>query len=190
MLVITPAAGDIFRHVDRDGRVQYTNVPQDSRYKIYRRDDINNAVTETFTVRVRYFGPDRRKRYEKQIEAAARANKIDPALVHAVISAESGYNPFARSRSGAAGLMQLMPATAKRYGAHNRLDPAQNIAAGVRYLRALMNLFNNDLKLALAAYNAGENAVIRAGNRIPPYPETMNYVPLVLKYYEKYRRRL
>ena len=190
MLFVAPAAADIFRLVGKDGSVQYTNVPHDSRYTIYRRTDTNNAVTETLTAPVRYFGPDRRNRYEKQIEAAARANKIDPALVHAVISAESGYNPFARSRSGAAGLMQLMPATAKRYGAHNRLDPAQNIEAGVRYLRALMNLFDNDLKLTLAAYNAGENAVIRAGNRIPPYPETMNYVPLVLKYYNQYRQRL
>jgi soluble lytic murein transglycosylase-like protein len=190
MLFVTPAVGDIFRHVNRDGTVQFTNVPEDSRYKIYRRIDTNNPVTETLSVRVRYFDPDKRNRYDDQIDAAAKANKIDPALIHAVISAESGYNPFARSRAGAAGLMQLMPATAKRYGAHNRLDPTQNIEAGVRYLRALMNLFDNDLTLTLAAYNAGENAVIRAGHRIPPYPETMNYVPLVLKYYKQYRKRM
>jgi soluble lytic murein transglycosylase-like protein len=190
MLFVVPATADIFRHVGKDGRVQFTNVPHDSRYKIYRRIDTNNPVTEMLTVRVRYYGPDRRKRFEKQIEAAAKANKIDPALIHAVIAAESGYNPFARSRAGAVGLMQLMPVTAKRYGAKNRMDPAQNIKAGVRYLRALMNMFDNDLELALAAYNAGENAVIRAGNRIPPYPETMTYVPTVLKYYKQYRKRI
>jgi len=190
MLFVAPATADIFRHVGKDGTVQYTNVPDDSRYKIYRRIDTNNPVTETLTVRVRYYGPKKRERFEKQIEAAAKANKIDPALIHAVIAAESGYNPFARSSAGAVGLMQLMPKTAKRFGAKNRLDPAQNIKAGVRYLRTLMNLFDNDLELALAAYNAGENAVIRAGNRIPPYPETMTYVPRVLKYYKQYRKRI
>ena len=190
ILMVTPATADIFRHVDKDGSVVYTNVPQDSRYKIYRRDDSKNPVTETLSTRVRYFGSDKRMRYREQIEAAARAHQIDPALIHAVISTESGYNPFARSPAGAAGLMQLMPATAKRYGANNRMDPTQNIDAGARYLRALMTLFNNDLKLALAAYNAGENAVIRAGNRIPPYTETMNYVPRVLKYYKQYRTRM
>lgn len=190
ILVVAPVSADIFRHVDEDGRVQYTNVPQDSSYKLHRRIDNKNPVTETLAGEVHYFGSVTRKRYHKHIEAAGRANRIDPALIHAVISAESGYNPFARSRSGAAGLMQLMPATAKRYGAQNRMDPAQNIEAGVRYLRALMNMFDNDLKLVLAAYNAGENAVIRAGNRIPPYAETMTYVPRVLKYYKQYSDRM
>lgn len=190
IFAVTPASADIFRHVDKDGGVQYTNVPQDSRYKIHRRIDNENPVTESLTGQVRYFNSGTRKRYKKHIEAAARSNRIDPALIHAVISAESAYNPIARSRSGAAGLMQLMPATAKRYGASNRFDPAQNIDAGVRYLRALMNMFDNDLELVLAAYNAGENAVIRAGNRVPPYAETMNYVPRVLKYYRQYRNHL
>jgi soluble lytic murein transglycosylase-like protein len=190
MLFVAPATADIFRHVDKDGRVQYTNVPNDSRYKIYRRIDTDNPVTETLTARAQYFSPKTRNRFDEQIDAAAKANKIDPALIHAVISAESAYNPYARSRAGAVGLMQLMPATAKRYGAQNRMDPAQNIQAGVRYLRALMNLFDGDLTLTIAAYNAGENAVIRAGHRIPPYPETMNYVPLVLKYYKQYRKRM
>jgi soluble lytic murein transglycosylase-like protein len=105
-----------------------------------------------------------------------------------VISAESGYNPFARSRKGATGLMQLMPETARRYGARNLLDPAQNIHAGARYLRDLMDLFDDDLHLVLAAYNAGENAVLRAGMQIPPYSETMTYVPRVITYYRQYRK--
>jgi soluble lytic murein transglycosylase-like protein len=191
ILTATAANADIYRHVDSDGTVIYTNVPQDRRYKIYLRVDGENPVTDAFSSsRVHQFGSDKRMRYQTQIQAAAMKNQIDPALIHAVISAESGYDPFARSPAGAAGLMQLMPATAKRFGAQNRMDPAQNIDAGVRYLRVLMNLFDNDLKLALAAYNAGENAVIRAGNRIPPYAETMKYVPRVLNYYKQYRKRM
>ncbi len=183
-------SADIFRYVDRNGDVHYTNVPNDSRYKIHRRVDDTNPITNTLAKEIRHYGPGVRKRYEEDILAAASENNVDPALIHAVISAESGYNPFARSRQGAAGLMQLMPETARRFGARNRLDPGQNIRAGVRYLRMLMDLFDNDLELVLAAYNAGENAVIRFGHRVPPYSETMIYVPRVLEYYKRYRARL
>ena len=184
------ALADIYRYVDEDGHVYYTNVPQDSRYKIYRKlTDERHAVHKTLASEVRYYAPAQRERYANHIRAAAKANGLEPALLHAVISAESGYNPFARSPKGATGLMQLMPQTAQRYGAKNLLDPAQNIGAGARYLRDLMNLFDNDLHLALAAYNAGENAVIRAGRRIPPYQETMTYVPRVITYYRQYRAR-
>jgi soluble lytic murein transglycosylase-like protein len=186
LVATAPAAADIYRHVDRNGVVQYTNVPPDSRYKVHRKLHAENAVSDALASEVRYFRSDERKRYEKTIRAAARANRLEPALIHAVISAESGYNPFARSHKGASGLMQLMPATAKRYGAKNALDPAQNIHAGAKYLRDLMDLFDNDLKLVLAAYNAGENAVLRAGRRIPPYSETMTYVPRVINYYKRY----
>lgn len=121
------------------------------------------------------------------ILAAARETDVEPALIHAVITAESGYNPAARSRYGALGLMQLMPGTAKRYGVTNRLDPAQNIQGGARYLRDLMTMFNNDLQLVLAAYNAGEEAVIRYGRRIPPFRATVVFVPRVMGYYWKFR---
>lgn len=189
--LLAPAvSADIFRYVDRNGDVHYTNVPNDSRYKIHRRVDDTNPITNTLAKEIRHYGPGVRKRYEEDILAAASENNVDPALIHAVISAESGYNPFARSRQGAAGLMQLMPETARRFGARNRLDPGQNIRAGVRYLRMLMDLFDNDLELVLAAYNAGENAVIRFGHRVPPYSETMIYVPRVLEYYKRYRARL
>ena len=184
-----PVQADIYRYIDQDGHVHYTNVPPDSRFKVYRK--IVNApdpVSETLASEVRYYGPKDRQRYAKHIRAAAKANRLDPALLHAVISAESGYNPFARSRRGATGLMQLMPDTARRYGARNLLDPAQNIHAGARYLRDLMDLFDNDLHLVLAAYNAGENAVLRAGMRIPPYSETMTYDPRVITYYRQYRK--
>ena len=184
------AEADIYRFVDQDGHVHYTNVPNDSRYKVYRKiDGEADPVRDVLASEVRRYGPAERERYARHIRAAAKANNLEPALLHAVISAESGYNPFARSPKGATGLMQLMPETARRYGAKNLLDPAQKIRAGARYLRDLMNLFNNDLHLALAAYNAGENAVIRHGRRIPPYAETMTYVPRVITYYRHYRTR-
>jgi soluble lytic murein transglycosylase-like protein len=182
------AHADIYRYVDADGNVHFTNVPQDSRFKVYLKEKKQaDPVTETLAGEIRYYAAKDRARYAKPIQDAARATRLDAALIHAVISAESGYNPFARSPKGAAGLMQLMPETAKRYGVKNRLDPVQNISGGARYLRDLVRMFNNDVQLAVAAYNAGENAVVRAGNRIPPYHETMTYVPRVMSYYRKYR---
>ena len=182
------AHADIYRYVDADGAVHFTNVPQDSRYRIYLKEKRKpDPVTDTLASEIRHYDEKDRARYARTIQDAAKAARLEPALIHAVISAESGYNPFARSRKGAAGLMQLMPETAKRYGVKNRLDPVQNISGGARYLRDLMRMFNNDLQLVVAAYNAGENAVVRAGNRIPPYQETMTYVPRVMTYYKKYR---
>ncbi len=192
LLVSAVSAGiahaDIFRYVEADGTVHFTNVPNDSRYKVYLKEKKKpDPVTDTLASEIRHYDPKERARYAKHIQDAAKVNKLEPALIHAVISAESGYNPFARSPKGAAGLMQLMPETAKRYGVTNRLDPAQNIQGGARYLRDLVRMFNNDLQLAVAAYNAGENAVVKYGNRIPPYSETMTYVPRVMTYYKKYR---
>jgi len=126
------------------------------------------------------------KPYAKLIHSAALHAALDPALVHAVIFVESGYDPAARSSKGAIGLMQLMPDTALRYGVK---DPAKslegNLRAGTLYLKDLMQQFNNRLELVLAAYNAGENAVLRYGERIPPYPETRRYVPAVLAKYQE-----
>ena len=101
---------------------------------------------------------------------------VDPTLIYLVMQAESGFNHRAVSRVGARGLMQLMPDTARRLGVRNIHDPYQNVDAGTRYLRTLLEMFNGDLNLALAAYNAGENAVLKYGRRVPPYRETMNYV--------------
>lgn len=125
--------------------------------------------------------------YDHHINAASNETKVDPALIRAVISVESGYNPVARSHAGAVGLMQLMPGTAQRYGVTNSLDPAQNIRGGARYLRDLQAMFGNDLRLVLAAYNAGEEAVIKYGRRIPPFRETVEYVPKVLSHYSQNR---
>ena len=192
LLLLAVSAGiahaDIYRYVDADGMVHFTNVPQYSRFKVYLKERrVPDPVADTLASEIRYYDDKERARYAKPIQDAAKATRLDPALIHAVISAESGYNPLARSRKGAAGLMQLMPETAKRYGVKNRLDPEQNISGGARYLRDLIRMFNNDVQLAVAAYNAGENAVVRAGNRIPPYQETMTYVPRVMTYYKKYR---
>jgi soluble lytic murein transglycosylase-like protein len=127
------------------------------------------------------------ERFTPMIDAVARITHLQPELLHAVIRAESSYNPNAVSRAGAVGLMQLMPATAQRYGVLDRTDPVANLKGGAQYLRDLLELFDYDLQLALAGYNAGENAVIRAGKRIPPYPETQQYVAKVLAYYGESR---
>jgi soluble lytic murein transglycosylase-like protein len=126
------------------------------------------------------------KPYAKLIHSAALHAAIDPALVHAVIFVESGYDPAARSPKGAIGLMQVMPETGLRYGVKDLAQsPRDNLRAGTLYLRDLMQQFNNRLELVLAAYNAGENAVLRHGERIPPYPETRRYVPAVLAKYRE-----
>ena len=123
------------------------------------------------------------KRFHAEISKAAHHAGLDPALVHAVIGVESAYREQAVSSKGAVGLMQVMPATGRRYGVDDLTLPSQNIRAGTRYLSDLMRMFGGDLKLVLAAYNAGENAVIRNGWRVPPYPETARYVPRVLNVY-------
>lgn len=127
-------------------------------------------------------------RGEHPIDAIARRHGMDPLLVRAVIRVESNFDPRAVSPKGAAGLMQLMPQTAMRYGVENRFDPAQNVDGGVRYLRDLMAMFDGNLSLALAAYNAGEGAVLKHGRRIPPYPETQQYVVWVRSFYDQSRR--
>ena len=124
--------------------------------------------------------------YNHEVVAAAKETSLDPALIHAVIATESKHNPRAQSNKGAFGLMQLMPATARRFNVKDRNDPKQNIVAGAKYLRELLTLYKGDLKLTLAAYNAGPGAVKKYSNHIPPYRETMHYVPKVLKYYQQY----
>ena len=177
---------DIYSFTDERGVVHFTNIPSlDRRYKLKYRE-ANSAPRPTRT-----WMPTEAdiRRYQAIVEAAARSHGVDTALVHAVISAESGYNPNAVSRRGASGLMQLMPDTARRYGVRNLFDPVENIQGGVRYLKDLLAMFNGNMELALAGYNAGENAVIRAGNRIPPYAETAAYVPKVIDIYHRFRAR-
>lgn len=124
--------------------------------------------------------------YQNEVIAAATETKLDPALINAVIAAESKHNRYARSHKGAYGLMQLMPATAVRFGYTKKESTQQNVLAGSRYLRELLGQFNGNLELALAAYNAGPAAVIKYQNKIPPFKETKQYVPKVLKYYRRF----
>jgi soluble lytic murein transglycosylase-like protein len=131
-----------------------------------------------------HHGPVYGPRYGKLVDDAARLYHVSARLLHAVIMTESSYRADAVSPAGAAGLMQLMPQTAARYGVADPFDPAANIAAGARHLGWLLSLFDDDVSLALAAYNAGEGAVLRHGG-VPPYPETQRYVARVLELYAR-----
>jgi len=189
--VAQPCAADIFMMKDENGVVHFTNIPTgDKRYKLVRKEAGTPPLTAAAGM-PQYALPTEEmiRRYSAMVESASRTHGVEPALVHAVISAESGYNPYAVSRTGARGIMQLMPDTARRYSVQNIMDPSENIHAGVKYLRDLLVMFAGNKELALAAYNAGENAVIRAGNRVPPYAETMSYVPKVLAFYFKFQSR-
>ena len=188
-LMCGAAHADIYRVVDADSHVVYTDIrPTFGRFEvIYSTARPAPAKSHTYAPR---FDAGSATRYASHIEAAAAANNVDAALIRAVISAESGYNPDAVSRKGAVGLMQLMPETARRYNVTNARDPEQNIHGGARYLSDLMQMFDHDPRLAVAAYNAGEQAVIKYGNRIPPFRETLEYVPKVLKSYERDRSGL
>lgn len=125
--------------------------------------------------------------YADLVAAAALANDVPQALLHALIKAESGYNPKARSAKGAAGLMQLMPDTAREMGVTDVLDPEANVQGGARYLKRMLKLFDNDITLAVAAYNAGPDAVLSRGRVVPPFAETRRYVPNVLREYRLLR---
>jgi hypothetical protein len=186
-----PVLADIFSFKDEKGVVHFTNIKGlDPRYKLVRKED-GGPLSGIDGAPARVFMPSQEdiQKYAAIIQSAAKAYGVEPSLVHAVISAESGYNPYAVSKRGAMGLMQLMPDTARRYGVQNMLDPTENIHGGVRYLRDLLGMFKGRIDLVIAAYNAGENAVIRAGHRIPPYAETRHYVPRVLGFYRNFQKR-
>ena len=181
--VATNAAANIYAFKDENGVTHFSNLPHlDKRYKLVYK------IPTSLQFRPNAWSANGPKVVDIEklvpiIANAARLNGLDAKLVHAVIRAESGYNENAISVKGAVGLMQLIPATAQRYGVVNSYDATENISGGTRYLRDLLKMFNGNVELALAGYNAGENAVIRAGNRVPPYPETMAYVPKVLTFY-------
>jgi soluble lytic murein transglycosylase-like protein len=187
---VRPALADIYTFKDERGVVHFTNIKGlDPRFKLLRKEGSSAVPGSGNAARVYMPSAADIARYETIIETASRAYGVDKALVHAVISAESGYNATAVSRTGAKGLMQLMPETARRYGVRNSMDPVQNIYGGVKYLRDLLTMFKGDMRLAIAAYNAGENAVIRYGLRVPPYAETLGYVPKVLEFYHRFQGR-
>jgi soluble lytic murein transglycosylase-like protein len=191
MMFSSAARADIYGYVENGRtRLMYTDTkPSDPRYKLYKRDAMGSSGSkppQRLANCCSKYASFTRSRYNSHVMAASQETQVEPALIHAVISVESAYNPRAISRAGAVGLMQLMPETARRYGVDNRMDPEQNIHGGARYLRFLMKMFDNNVKLVLAAYNAGEEAVMKYGNRIPPYRETQNYVPKVLHHYQRF----
>jgi hypothetical protein len=171
--IARPVCADIYRYVDEDGVIHFSNVPNHYRYRLYISD--GNMDYQA------YFD-----RYDKIIRQAARKHGIDSSLIKAVIRAESDFDKHAVSSKGAQGLMQLMPETAKELEVEDSFDPKENIHAGVRYLKRQLKNFQNDVSLALAAYNAGENAVRRYGHRIPPYKETRTFVDRVLRYWDEF----
>ncbi len=195
LLLPLPGGADVYKYVDSAGKIYFTDSPlQGDDLKLEWKRDANKIATEK-NARVVAMGRSRtlvepspaklsarRARFERTIELIAGQERVNSELLHAVVRAESAYNAGAVSPAGATGLMQLMPATAARYQVQNIEDPTENLRGGARYLRDLLNLFGNDLQLALAAYNAGENAVAQYGNRIPPYPETQRYVRKVLQF--------
>ncbi len=186
LLLCRPGWADIYAYTAPDGAVSLSNVPGDERYAVLVAGP-QPADAAPPRARKPAPGPGRKARYDAVVEEASRTYGLDSALLHAVIAVESSYNPKAVSNKGAAGLMQLMPGTARRYGVADAFDPLQNVSGGAQYLRDLLDMFDSDVSLALAAFNAGENAVIRHGRRIPPYRETQRYVPKVLDHYRRYR---
>lgn len=178
------ARDDIYEFTDDQGVTHLTNVPSDPRYRVILRSapEVSEAGRPMNPVLLARFA-----QYDPIIAAASSRTSIEPELLRAVIVVESGFDAGAVSPKGAQGLMQLMPATAKAYGASDARDPEQNIHAGARYLRHLMNRYGDDLELVLAAYNAGETAIDRHRRRVPPYAETRQYVPKVLRVYRELR---
>jgi soluble lytic murein transglycosylase-like protein len=194
------ARADLYGYVDEHGRTHVSNQRLNERYQLFQRmpapaaapkaaNNARGALAEPSERLPKINGAERQK-YAPLIKRVAQRYKVDAALIHAVISAESAYDPRAVSPRGASGLMQLMPDTAEHYGVLNIYDPRQNVVAGTKHLRFLMKIFDNDVSLALAAYNAGHNTVLKYGRAIPPFPETRTYVPRVLGYYRKYQAEI
>ena len=172
LAVPAPASAQIYTWRDADGSLVLSNRKPANPTELR-----SYAVPETSGVRVtRYAALNRSRPYDDLIEEHARLNGVRPDLVRAVVQVESAFNPSARSPKGAMGLMQLMPATARELGVSNPFNPAENIRGGVAYLRQLLDRYQNNEELALAAYNAGPGAVDKHGETVPPYRETRNYV--------------
>jgi hypothetical protein len=171
----SPCYGGIYRYIDENGDYHFTNCPKDPRYELYLPEEGDSRPV-----------PVNPKQYDPVIEEFSTKYGVDSALVKAIIRAESDFDMYAVSRKGAKGLMQLMPQTAIQWKVIDVFDPRQNIEGGVRHLKHLLQTFENNLALSVAAYNAGKEVVIQ-NYSIPPYNETQNYVRKVLGYYESYK---
>lgn len=176
---IVPArAGEIYAYGNERSGLLLTNIP----------DRAGAALVACGPSPAPGAPPQAARSWREHVAEAARELRLDQALIEAMIAVESGHSPVAVSAKGAVGLMQLMPETARRFGALDATDPAQNIRAGARYLRYLLDIFKGNLELALAAYNAGEGNVLRHGTRVPPFPETIDYVRKVRARYQPSQR--
>jgi soluble lytic murein transglycosylase-like protein len=174
-----PASAQIYAWRDANGHLVLSNVRTESGAPAVTK---TYAVPRTETIRAtRYVAADRGWQYESLISEHSRLNGVRSDLVRAVMQVESAFNPNAISPKGAMGLMQLMPATIRQYGVLNAFNPAENVRAGVAYLRDLLDRYSNNEELALAAYNAGPGAVDKHGQAVPPYRETRNYVAKINK---------
>jgi soluble lytic murein transglycosylase-like protein len=165
---------DIYSYVDENGTVHFTNVPTDQRYRMFLKEKRSFSLGDS-------------DKYEPLINEVCEKYHMDSAIIKAIIKAESNFDPYATSWKGAQGLMQLMPETAYELNVNDVYHPRDNLEGGVKYMKYLLERFNNDLSLALAAYNAGENAVLKYNWSIPPYAETRQYVNKVLRYLKSYR---
>ncbi len=170
------SSAEIYQYVDANGTISLTNVPSDARYR--RIDGVSDRVRPVLS----------EGQLEPLISRYSRQHRLHPALIRAVIKAESNFDPLAVSRAGAVGLMQLMPHTAVRMDVRDIYDPEDNIGGGTKYLRQLLDRFHGSLPLALAAYNAGEHVVDRY-RALPPINETRQYVRKVLRYYRTFLTR-
>jgi len=181
----------IYQGIGRGGcKYYFTDSPvrsekHDAQYKVFLY--VPKAFLSTRSYKTSCLTIPSKSRFDDAIKLAAARYNISEALIKAVIAVESNFNPSAVSPKGAMGLMQLMPGTASDYGVTDAFDPVSNIMGGTRFLSDLMSRFREDLELVIAAYNAGPGAVERFNNSIPPYPETQNYVDLVIKFYNKLR---
>ena len=179
-----PSMAGIYRYEDEKGVIHFTNCPRDPKFKLYIRESKEDVEDEDRPLSIQ--STKNVGHYDTLISEFSKKYRVDFALIKAMIHAESGFNPLAISRKGAKGLMQLMPGTAARMNVTNIFNPRENIEGGVRYFKYLLSLFNDDLRLSLAAYNAGENIVSELRS-IPPYRETVDYVRKVLNYYQSYK---
>jgi hypothetical protein len=195
-----PAWADLYGFVDEKGQIHFANEKIDERYALFVKGE---TVTEfKLSSELKHLPPPDELRdhiiykrlqktpnvakFDPLVHQEAKKQHLEPALVKAVIAVESAYDPGAVSPKGAVGLMQLIPGTAERYGVKKIAEPYDNINGGTRYLRDLIDMFNGNLPLALAGYNAGEGAVQKYKNAIPPFPETQAYVKLVMQFYEHF----
>lgn len=182
ILLAAPAPAQVYTYVDENGVTVYTDrKPDNDRYRVRNLGCYGTCRKGVDWQRT----PLRKRAFEAEIRAASEIFEVDEALVRAVVHAESWFEPEAVSHAGAQGLMQLMPATQRRFGVSNPFDPLDNVTAGVAYLAWLIEEFGGDTDRVIAAYNAGENAVRRHGG-IPPFPETREYVRRVNILYRRY----